>query len=244
MRGNTLIIPALLLLLLTACTKKESLRSVNSSGEYIYVEDDKSWQPVKAVGIKKGMRLNDHIEVRRWGRLFEIFNDSNKYHYAFAKQIGIKPILDFSQTYMTNKPLVKVQTCKYYFVDSLEHSLPYLVPRAELLLRDIGRNFIDSLALRGADGYRVRATSLLRTKSSVRKLRRVNVNASDSSTHQFGTTFDLSWSRFDCLDSTRTINNDDLKWLLAEVLEDLRSQGRCLVKFERKTHCFHITTTK
>ena len=129
----------------------------------------------------------------------------------------------------------------YYEVDSLKHSLPYLVPEAAKLLGDIGRNFIDSLAMRGADGYRVKVTSLLRTPWSVRRLQRVNVNATEASTHQFGTTFDLSYTRFHCLDSTRTIHEEDLKNLLGEVLRDLRDSGRCMVKYERKTGCFHIT---
>ncbi len=78
----------------------------------------------------------------------------------------------------------------------------------------------------------------------MRRLRRVNVNASDSSTHKFGTTFDLSYVKFHCLDTTRTIHDGDLKNLLAEVLLDMRTAGRCLVKFERKTGCFHITAIK
>jgi hypothetical protein len=32
--------------------------------------------------------------------------------------------------------------------------------------------------------------------------------------------------------------------LLGEVLRDLRNQGRCLVKYEYKTACFHITAIR
>lgn len=194
--------------------------------------------------VKKGARHNDRIHVNNIGRLADVFNDSNKYQYAYAERLGISPITDLRGAYFTRKPLRHISSCDLYLVDNLTHSLPFLVPEAARLLDDIGRNFIDSLASRGADGYRIKVTSLLRTSSSVKRLRRVNVNATDSSTHQFGTTFDLSYVKFHCLDTTRTIHDGDLKNLLAEVLIDLRSQQRCLVKFERKTGCFHITATR
>lgn len=184
------------------------------------------------------------IHVNMIGRLKDVFNDSNKYQYAAAERLGIKPLTSVGSTYYTTRPIVKVTTNKYYRVDSLKHSFPYLVPEAEALLRTIGANFIDSLAKRGARNYRIIVTSLLRTPHTVKKLRRVNRNAVDSSTHQFGTTFDISYHRFDKLDSSRTINDGDLKNLLGEVLLDLRNQQRCLVKYEHKGGCFHITATR
>lgn len=200
--------------------------------------------PQEAPAIKKGPRYHDRIHINNIGRLSEVFNDSNRNQYAFASSLGIEPIQGLRGAYHTRRPIVKIESNSNYEVDSLTHSLPYLVPEAARLLNDIGRNFIDSLRRRGADGYRIKVTSLLRTPHTVKRLRRVNVNATDSSTHQFGTTFDLSYVRFHCLDTTRTINEGDLKNLLAEVLFDLRERGRCLVKFERKTGCFHITACR
>lgn len=194
--------------------------------------------------VKAGPRYNDRIHINPLGRLADVFNDSNKYHYAHAERLGIRPISRLEDTYFTSRPVVRIESCNLYGVDNLTHSVPYLVPEAARLLADIGRCFIDSLRRRGADGYTVLVTSVLRTPSSVRKLRRVNVNASDSSTHQFGTTFDLSYTRFVCADSTRTINQEDLKNLLAEVLNDKRGEKRCLVKYERKTGCYHVTAIR
>ena len=87
-------------------------------------------------------------------------------------------------------------------------------------------------------------TSLLRTPHTVKRLRRVNRNAVDSSTHQFGTTFDISFTRFHNLDRSKVTADEDLKNLLGEVLLDMRDNKRCLVKYERKGGCFHITATK
>ncbi|MDE5772837.1 MAG: hypothetical protein K2H86_00080 [Muribaculaceae bacterium] len=192
--------------------------------------------------IKAGPRYNDRIHINNIGHLREIFNDSNHYQLQHAQRLGIAPIKSVRSLYRTRRPIVKVTSNQFYTVDSLTHSLPYLVPEAEALLRTIGANFIDSLHSRGADGYKIIVTSLLRTPSSVKRLRHVNRNATENSTHQYATTFDITYSRFDCADTTRTIHQEDLKNLLAEVLYDLHNQNRCQVKFERHTACFHITT--
>lgn len=184
------------------------------------------------------------IRVRNLGPLGQVFNDSNYVQLAAAQQMGIEPITGLDKAYFTKRPIVKVESNQYYQIDSLKHSIPYLVPEAAALLEDIGRSFNDSLSRRGGDSYRIKVTSLLRTPESVGRLRRVNVNATDSSTHQYATTFDISYTNFYCLDENRQINQGDLKNLLGEVLYDMRQQGRCHVKFERKTGCFHVTVAK
>lgn len=194
--------------------------------------------------VKEGPRDHDRIRINPVGNLMEVFNDSNKYQYAAAERLGLRPISGIGDSYFTSRPIVKVSSNAFYTLDSLTHSFPYLVPEAEKCLRDIGTNFIDSLRSRGADSYRILVTSLLRTPYTVKKLRRVNRNAVDSSTHQFGTTFDISFTRFHNTNPTRTINEEDLKNLLAEVLLDMRNNHRCLVKYERKGGCFHITATR
>lgn len=184
------------------------------------------------------------IRVNNIGPLGRVFNDSNFLQLQAAQTLGIDPISDLGSAYFTRRPLVKVESNQYYQIDSLRHSYPYLVPEAAELLRLIGQNFIDSLNARGGDSYRIKVTSMLRTPETVGRLRRVNINATDSSTHQYATTFDISYTNFYCTDNNRQITQGDLKNLLAEVLNDLRRQGRCLVKYEYKTGCFHITATK
>lgn len=198
----------------------------------------------RSASSPKGTRTNERIRVNNIGRLPEVFNDSNKYQYAWAERLGIEPICGIGDAFRTRRPLRKIASCDAYMLDNLTHSLPYLVPEAEDLLRTIGYNFIDSLASRGGSGYKIKVTSVLRTPSTVKRLKRVNKNATDSSTHQFGTTFDISWAKFACSDTSKVINDGDLKNLLAEVLLDLKKQKRCMVKFERKSPCFHITVTK
>jgi len=119
--------------------------------------------------------------------------------------------------------------------------MPYLVPRATQLLKDIGRAFQDTVRARGGGEYRIKVTSLLRTEYSVSHLRRRNRNASEQSCHRYGTTFDVSWTKFDCLDTTRIASLEDLKNILAEIVEHNRQKGRCYAIYERRQGCFHIT---
>lgn len=231
-----------------SCSRSES--GSDSAGRISAFEDplaseveDYHHRTPAGAPIPSGPRYHDRIYVRNLGNLREVFLDSNKFQYAWAERIGIEPIHDLASAYRTRRPLVKISSCEAYGVDKLTHSLPYLVPEAAALLERIGYDFIDTLAMRGVDGYKIKVTSLLRTPATVRRLRRVNVNATDSSTHQFGTTFDISWTNFICADTTRTINEGDLKNVLAEVIYNLRRQGKCMVVFERKTCCFHVTVT-
>lgn len=175
------------------------------------------------------------------GYLAKVFNDSNYVHLEAARRIGIVPINCISDAWNIRRPIVKIESCENYYVDELTHSMPFLVPEAARLLDDIGRNFRDSLAARGGGAYRVKVTSVLRTPATVRALRRRNGNAVEESTHLYGTTFDISYSQFICDNDSLARTQEDLKNLLGEVMNDLRTRGRCYVKYERKQACFHIT---
>ena len=134
-----------------------------------------------------------------------------------------------------------------YAMDSLTHSIPYLIPGAAALLDTIGRNFLDSLASKGLNPNRIIVTSVLRTGQDVKRLRRRNTNASANSTHAYGTTFDVSWKRFQKVEDPegrpmQDVGADTLKLVLAEVLRDLKQAGKCYVKYEIRQACFHITT--
>lgn len=182
------------------------------------------------------------IRIHSVGPLRKVFNDSNHVQLQAAAQIGFRPITRDVDIMHLNRPVQRVASCEDYYVDNLTHSYPYLVPEAAKLLGDIGRAFRDSLQARGGGAYRIKVTSLLRTPATVKKLRRVNRNATGESTHSYGTTFDISYSKFVCDDASaphRTF--EDLKNLLAEVLYKLREDGRCYVKYEVKQSCFHIT---
>ena len=134
----------------------------------------------------------------------------------------------------------------FFCVDRLHSSIPYLVPRAAVLLQDIGRNFFDSLQLKGVPLHKIIVTSVMRSKADVNKLRGHNGNATQNSCHLYGTTFDVCYNRYKTVEAPdgprkRAVRNDTLKWILSEVLNDIRQSGRCYIKYEVKQGCFHIT---
>ena len=183
-------------------------------------------------------RLPTYIEMRP---LKEIFNDSNSLQLQAAKANGFKPVFTLRDAYDIDKPLMRIYSCDAYMVDNLTASVPYLVPKAAQLLKEIGYAFQDTIKARGGKAYRFKVTSVTRTAHSVSKLIHRNYSASVNSCHQYGTTFDISWVKFDCMDPSMVISLEDLKNILAEVVEDFRSRGRCYAIFERKAGCLHIT---
>jgi hypothetical protein len=101
---------------------------------------------------------------------------------------------------------------------------------------------MDSLAMKRIPLHTLIVTSVLRTEDDVRRLRRVNVNASPESCHRYGTTVDICYNRFNRINKDKgQVSSATLKWVLSEVLRDLRKAGECYVKYEVKQGCFHIT---
>ena len=142
--------------------------------------------------------------------------------------------------------LVYIDCSPYYYIDPLHSSIPYLVPRAAVLLQDIGQAFFDSLQVKGVPLHRFIVTSVLRTQEDVAKLRRHNGNATENSCHLYGTTIDICYNRYQTVEdpdgpSRRQVRNDSLKFILSEVLNDMRQQNRCFIKYEVKQGCFHMT---
>lgn len=175
------------------------------------------------------------------GYLARVFNDKNDVQLSAAQDIGIEPVYSLSDAYNINKPIRKIGTCEDFHLDTLTHSMPYLIPKATELLHDIGKAFNDTLISRSGHKCKLIVTSVLRTESSIHRLKQKNSNATTSSCHMYGTTFDISWRRYQYSDSSYIMYTEDLKNILAEVLYEMRKQGRCYVKYERKQSCFHIT---
>ena len=144
------------------------------------------------------------------------------------------------------RELVYIGSNPYFHVDPLYSSIPYLVPRAAVLLQDIGQAFFDSLYVKGVPMHKLIVTSVLRSEEDVVKLRRRNGNATEKSCHLYGTTFDICYNRYKTVEAPegparRQVRNDTLKWVLSEVLRDMREQNRCYIKYEVKQGCFHMT---
>jgi hypothetical protein len=178
------------------------------------------------------------------------FRDLNEVHLRYARMYGISPIA--SQKVIEQKvkiligenKLVRISDSKYYTVNKLSHSHPYLVPRAKKMLDLIGERFRKKLQENNLDDYQYRITSLLRTQESQRMLSFSNVNAASKSAHLYGTTFDITYrslSKRSLLGVKKTAHDGTAIRLLSEVIRELQQERRLLVITERKEACFHIT---
>lgn len=193
------------------------------------------------------MKMNDPHNIHGVVSYSRTFGDLNPVQVKMAQAIGIPPIANAEEAKKLDERLVLIDDCDHYAVDSLTHSIPYLIPGAAKLVDDIGANFLDSLANKGLNPYRIIVTSATRTIDHVKQLRRRNGNSTENSAHYYGTTFDLSWRRFQKVEDPdgrplQDVSSDTLKLVLAEVLRDVRQADRCYIKYERKQGCFHITT--
>ena len=198
------------------------LQSTHTSDDASVVEKPQKYQRIRGVTSYKAE-----------------FPDSQSVQIVAAQKWGVRPVKNREDAESRKKELVYVGESPYWHVDRLSSSIPYLVPRAALMLQDIGEAFYDSLYAKGLPFHQLIVTSVLRSMEDVAKLQSHNPNATEQSCHLYGTTIDICYNRYQPL--TREVRNDTLKWVLSEVLRDKRNEGRCYIKYEVKQGCFHMT---
>ncbi len=175
------------------------------------------------------------------------FPDVQDVQIVAARRWGVRPVRNRQEAEHRRRELVYVGANPFFCIDKgMTHSIPYLVPRASHLLSMIGRNYLDSLYIKGIPLHRIIVSSVLRTEDDVARLTQRNGNASTESCHRFGTTFDICYNRFSTVSppggpERRAVQSDTLKWVLSEVLRDIRERDLCYIKYEVKQGCFHIT---
>lgn len=190
--------------------------------------------------------VEDHM-VRYPGRTFsykEKFNDLQSRQLAAAQAIGLpRPPKDREDAASMKKKLQLVESTDNYIIDSLTHSVPYLIPSAKRELDSIGAEWADILQRNGLPHYRFRVTSILRTEEDIHALQRSgNINSVTQSCHCYGTTFDLAYMHYNKVTRTRDyVLEDNLKLVLGQVLLNEQRKGHIYVKYEWKQSCFHVT---
>jgi len=160
--------------------------------------------------------------------------------------------------------------------DSTEHwivrprtSPAYVVPHTRELLQVLGERFQARLAEMGLPPYRIEVTSALRTSEGQNRLRSSNANAAaGASSHEFGTTVDLSYAAFappaehpeDILagvpsdlvphlgrlvdlafESVSARKSRELGAIFSDVLREVQAEGLALVIYERQQTVYHLT---
>ena len=123
-----------------------------------------------------------------------------------------------------------------YHLSGLTHSEPFLLPAARAVLEDMANRFADAMEGTKDEGASIRITSLTRTESQQKRLRRRNSNAfRGKSSHSYGASFDVAF--IDRPDESVTCGGPT--WAMQTILQDMQKEGKILVIPEGI--CMHIT---
>lgn len=193
--------------------------------------------------VKKEEHHNNKQYTKFDGDYSKHFSDLPDLHLMAAEAKGIEPMSCRKDTSLCLNKLDRIPPeLELYKTDTLKYSIPFLIHDATSLLLEICTNFRDSLTSKKMTLYKPILTSIMRTDEDVKILTKRNSNASDNSAHRYGTTFDISWRRFNKVAQTANdVSPEKLKLVLGQVLYDLRERDKCYIKYERKQACFHIT---
>jgi len=170
-------------------------------------------------------------------------NDRIIDYSALASLSGIEKSSDADDIdeKVSSGQLFRVRSGRYYRIENLTHSYPYLTKDSKKLLNEIGKRFRKKIKKDGLKGSRFIVTSMTRTAEKVNSLGQTNINASDNSPHLNGNAFDISYSRFSFI-KLRVTECDIwyMKEALAEVIYKLKKEEKCWATYERKQGCFHV----
>lgn len=163
-----------------------------------------------------------------------LFTDNvEKHETAYLKE-GIEPQdvnADLDKLSKSGK-LIKLKTDSLFIVRKTDFSRPYIAPKGLSFIRDLSKQYYKKCVFDSIKYVPFTISSLTRSIEAVDDLMDNNSNAIKNSAHLKGKTFDISYRAFN--------KNKQQTKAFIEVLEKLRKQKRCFVKFERNG-CLHIT---
>ena len=181
----------------------------------------------------------------------------NKYQQVYSKNLndrivdyienskltGIKACNDENDliTLFVSGELTKVKAGWRYLIGDMDNSYPYLTRESKKLLNEISRRFRKKLKKDNLWRTKFIITSMTRTTENVKELSKSNINVSENSPHMYGNAFDISYSSFK-IGKLHITECDEwyLKEALAEVVSQLREDGKCWATYEKSQGCFHV----
>jgi hypothetical protein len=197
----------------------------------------------------------------------------NASHVARGMAIGVRvESRELRDSLVATGRLVALEDSTRHWIVRRGSSPAFVVPAVPLLLAELGRRFQDRLEEMGVPPYRIEVTSSLRTAARQERLRRTNANAAAGvSSHEFGTTVDLSYAAFappadtpaDILDavpeglrppmerladlaleSVSARKSRELGAIFSRVLYEAQAEGLALVIYERQQTVYHVTVAR
>ena len=197
----------------------------------------------------------------------------NAAHVARARALGVRALSDeVTDSLLATGQLIQLEDSTHHWIVRRGSSPAYVVPHMRTLLEVLGTRFQERLAEMELPPYRLEVTSALRTTARQAELRRSNANAAAGvSSHEFGTTVDLSYAAFAppadppgeilvgipnefaphverivdlALESVSARKSRELGAIFSQVLWEAQAEGLALVIYERQQTVYHLTVAR
>jgi len=191
-------------------------------------------------------------------------------HLARARTLGVHPADRTERDRMVSdgRLVVLADSTEYWVLRRPGRSTSVVTPSTQALLVLLGERFQERMMAMGLPRYRLEITSVFRTAEDQSALRARNPNAAEgTSTHEFGTTVDVSYRAFSApaepwLEWTLTESwlephlravadriaervagrrSGELQAILGGVLREMQEEGLVLVILEEQQPVFHLT---
>ena len=198
---------------------------------------------------------------------------ANAAHVARARALGVRVASEaVMDSLLAAGRLIQLEDSTRHWIVRPGTSPTHVVPHLRTLLEVLGGRFQERLAEMALPPYRIEITSALRTSERQARLRRTNANAAVGvSSHEFGTTVDLSYAAFAppadppngipsslppefaphlerivdlALESVSARKSRELGAIFSEVLREAQAEGLALVIYERQQTVYHLTVAR
>lgn len=207
----------------------------------------------RALRKVRGLSREDRADLRA---------DVNARQLAVAQSIGVRASgkEQIEQLRRSGRLVALEDSTRYWVLRDLTYSVPFATRSAKGMLLEASRRFQTRMDSLGLPRYRLTVTSVLRTDETQADLRKRNGNAAAGvSTHEYGTTMDISHIRFapppadpalppelaqlqdSLLADVAKRHAASLQGELGRVLREMRSEGKLKVMMERQQPVYHTT---
>ena len=266
--------PLLLVLLLSSCGRAEREREAARAAAFVQIESVLSETIGRADRFASSAeRILRPLPVMTPAEEDALRRFLNDQHVARARQLGVRAVDRATRdSLLATGRLVALEDSTRHWIVRGSTSPANVVPHLRTLLKILGERFQERLAGMGLPPYRLEVTSALRTSERQEELRRSNANAAAGvSSHEFGTTVDLSYAAFAppddplgeiltgvptefaphlerivvlALESVSARKSRELGAIFSRVLREAQTEGLALVIYERQQTVYHLTVAR
>ena len=146
--------------------------------------------------------------------------------------------LPFDKLSHTELGLEYIESTNTYSVGWMQYSVPFLFPEAQEILTEIAQDFQNSISKQSLPKYKLRVTSLIRSKMAQKRLTGNEL----PTPYWYGYTFSISHHNFIKINIARDdIDGKILKDTFEKVLTQKRAENKILVHSDKESTFLTIT---